>query len=89
MKLWDYMGIRRPIVANTNVPELTLWRDYIYLADHPTEFVANIHEALSDPTWQADERYAIAMQHTWEKQFQKVFLPLIKELKQSVYEPIS
>lgn len=87
MKLWDYMGLRRPIVANTAVPELMLWQQCIYLADQPDEFVARLYQALGEPDWQAEERYTIALQHTWDQQIQKALLGN-NTMEKSIQKPI-
>jgi glycosyltransferase involved in cell wall biosynthesis len=72
MKLWDYMGTSLPIVANEAVPEVTLWRHLVRIAETPDEFAAHIRLAVANPGWQAKERLDIASTHTWRHQARKL-----------------
>lgn len=68
MKLWDYMGTSRPVVANDAVPEVLLWDDVIRIGKTPAEFAEKIQESLKNPEWEAANRLRIARDNTWQKQ---------------------
>lgn len=71
-KLWDYMGTSRPIVANSVVPEVMLWKDVIHIAETPQQYAGAIQSALVDPMWKAAERLKIAKANTWKDQARKL-----------------
>ncbi|MGF1572256.1 MAG: glycosyltransferase [Sumerlaeia bacterium] len=77
MKLWDYMGTSRPVVANDAVPEVLLWQHVIHIGTEPAEFAAKIEESLADPSWMAQARLEIARDNTWKNQAERLcsFLP--------------
>ncbi len=72
MKLWDYMSISLPIVANDVVPEVNQWSHLILISKDPAEFAANVRFALANPTWKSDERLEEAQSHTWQQQARKL-----------------
>jgi glycosyltransferase involved in cell wall biosynthesis len=72
MKLWDYMSISLPIVANDVVPEVNQWSHLILISKDPTDFAANVRFALANPNWKSSERLATAKAHTWQQQAQKL-----------------
>lgn len=67
-KLWDYMAIGTPIVANATNPETLLWREVIRIAETPAAYAQAIAAALTDdaPSMQSRRR-DIARAHTWER----------------------
>lgn len=71
-KLWDYMGTSLPIVANSTVPEVLLWQDFIHVAQTPVQYIAAIQKALSNPEWKAKERLQVANDNTWKEQARKL-----------------
>lgn len=73
MKLWDYMGTARPIIANDAVPEVRLWQQLICVTETPQDFAANLQFVLANPNWKSGERFDVARENTWEKQAQKLY----------------
>jgi len=71
-KLWDYLGTSLPIVANDAVPELETCREYLYLSRSPEEFAKKILTALKSGGSNAEQRLALARDHTWERQAQRL-----------------
>lgn len=67
-KLWDYMGTSRPIVANSTVPEVQLWKDFFHVVETPKQYVMAIRKALAEPSWKSNERLKIAKANTWREQ---------------------
>ena len=72
MKLWDYMSISLPIVANNIIPEVNQWSDLVLISTNPADFAANVRFALANPNWKSSERLETARVHTWQKQAQKL-----------------
>jgi hypothetical protein len=72
-KLWDYMGTSLPVVANSVVPEVNLWRHVLLVSENPEEFALNIRFALANPGWRSQERWEVAQAHTWRIQAQKLY----------------
>jgi hypothetical protein len=72
MKLWDYMSISLPIVANNVIPEVNQWSHLVLISTDPAHFAANVRFALANPNWKSPERLATARAHTWQKQAQKL-----------------
>lgn len=72
-KLWDYMGTSLPVVANSVVPEVNLWRYVLLVSENPEEFALNIRFALANPGWRSQERWEVAQAHTWRIQAQKLY----------------
>ncbi|MDX2033706.1 MAG: glycosyltransferase [Blastocatellia bacterium] len=65
VKLYEYLSGGKPVIS-VRLPELTPYRESVYLADTPAEFAAQIDRALAEDTPQkAAERKAVARQHTW------------------------
>ncbi len=67
IKLWDYLGIGGPIVANDSNPETLLWADYVRICATPEAFAQGIDEALAEGRSRAPELMAVAREHTWDK----------------------
>ncbi len=72
MKLWDYMGTSRPVVANAAVPEVLLWESVIRVVLNPEGFAGELDAALVDTAWKASERLAIARENSWKRQGEKL-----------------
>lgn len=72
MKLWDYMGTGRPVVANEAVPEVLLWKSVIRIGRTPAEYAQEIRQSLAFPLWEAERRLEIARENTWENQGRKL-----------------
>jgi hypothetical protein len=71
-KLWDYLGTSLPIVANNAVPELQIYHETIYLSQTPEEFSQNILAALESNNRGAERRLALAWDHTWDRQAERL-----------------
>ena len=72
MKLWDYMGTSRPVVANAAVPEVLQWNSVIRVGKNPEEYANQLDAALANPEWKSDERLAIARENSWQRQGEKL-----------------
>lgn len=70
-KLWDYLGIGSPVVANANNPETLLWRKVVAIGETPVAFAACLDEALSEVASGVSDsreaRLAVARNHTWDQ----------------------
>ncbi len=71
-KLWDYMGTSLPIVANSAVPEVSLWQNVLHVAPTTQQYEGAILKALTNPSWKAAERLKIARANTWKAQARKL-----------------
>lgn len=67
-KLWDYLGMGKPIVANTANPETLLWRELIHIGATPAAYSEAVRAALGEKQIAPRERrLAVAKAHTWDK----------------------
>jgi GT2 family glycosyltransferase/glycosyltransferase involved in cell wall biosynthesis len=72
VKLYEYLSGGKPIVA-VRLPELKPYRDYVYLADEPTDFAAQLDAALTnDSPMKIQQRKMLAQQHTWRDRYQTI-----------------
>lgn len=72
VKLYEYLSGGKPVVA-VPLPELEPYRDYVYLAAEAPEFAAQLDAALAeDSPSQAQQRKALAQQHTWQRRYQTI-----------------
>jgi len=79
-KFWEYLGTSLPIVANDAVPELRIHGDLLYLSQSPEEFSRNILTALTSGMRGAERRLALAWDHTWDRQAERLLsLPAFSE----------
>jgi len=70
VKLYEYLSAGKPVVA-VPLPELEPWREHVYLARTPEEFVAQTERALAeDSPARAAARAAVARQHTWSTRYE-------------------
>jgi glycosyltransferase involved in cell wall biosynthesis len=68
MKLWDYLGTGKPIVANDANPETLLWSTVVRVGGNAESFALGIRAALAEQgTTLREQRLAIAHEHTWAK----------------------
>jgi GT2 family glycosyltransferase len=55
------------------LPELEPYRDLVYLAGTAAEFAAQLDRAIAEDSPQrADERKAVAREHTWERRYEAI-----------------
>lgn len=65
VKLYEYLSAGKPVVA-VPLPELEPWREHVYLARTPEEFVAQTERALAeDSPARVAARRAAVREHTW------------------------
>jgi glycosyltransferase involved in cell wall biosynthesis len=73
MKLWDYLGTGKPIVANDANPETLLWRRVVRIGATPAQFAEKLQEALHETDGALrEERLDVARANTWEKLSEKL-----------------
>lgn len=66
LKIDEYLAMGKPTVA-TNTKTMSLFRDYVHLADQPEEYVGLIEKALAEgPELKKAERIRFARSHSWE-----------------------
>jgi GT2 family glycosyltransferase/glycosyltransferase involved in cell wall biosynthesis len=67
VKFYEYLSWGKPVVS-TLLPELEQYREHLYLAQSPDDFVVQIEAALneSDPLL-IERRRGLAQQHTWKE----------------------
>jgi GT2 family glycosyltransferase/glycosyltransferase involved in cell wall biosynthesis len=72
VKLYEYLSGGKPVVA-VSLPELEPYRDYVHLADDPTDFAAQLDHALTtDSPTKIEQRKTLAQQHTWQSRYQTI-----------------
>jgi len=65
VKLYEYLSAGKPVVS-TRLPELEIYKDYIYLADTKEEFLIRIEEALrEDDETIKRKRIELAKENDW------------------------
>ncbi len=78
VKFYEYLSGGKPVVS-VAMPELELYRDYVYLAQDKHEFVAQLDRALAEDTPElAAGRRSLAQQHTWENRQKRIEAGLIE-----------
>lgn len=77
LKFWEFMATGKPIVA-AGVPELRAYQEHIGYAATSAEFIQLCEEALRNPA-QAEQRQALAQDHSWEKRVERL-LALLRSL---------
>jgi hypothetical protein len=73
MKLWDYMATGKPLLANTAVPEILLWREVVKIGENLRDFVEKLNWLINNQSWKKHERIKIATGYSWKNQFNKIF----------------
>lgn len=67
-KLWDYLGLGKPIVANDANPETLIWSQVVRVGATAEVFAAQVCDAFAEQgNALRERRLAIAHEHTWEK----------------------
>ncbi len=66
LKVDEYLAMGKPVVA-TSTKTMSLFKDHVYLAERPADYVPLIEKALAetDPAIR-DSRIRFARSHTWE-----------------------
>lgn len=68
MKLWDYLGTGKPIVANDANPETLQWSEVVRVGASAEAFALAVRAALAEQGGALRERrLEIAREHTWGK----------------------
>lgn len=71
-KLYQYLAVGRPIVA-TDLPEFAPFRELVYLAQTPEQFIAQVGQALAEPPQRVEERRRAAADCAWERRADALF----------------
>ncbi len=72
-KIDEYLGMGKPIVA-THTRAMEMFRDYVYLAAHPDEYIPLLEKALiEDSDEKAIARTFFAQSHTWEASVKAIY----------------
>ncbi|MFD2887104.1 glycosyltransferase [Chitinophaga cymbidii] len=73
LKIDEYLAMGKPVVA-TQTKTMSLFADYVYLAERPAGYVPLIEKALQEntPSRQAS-RIAFARTHTWENSVNEIY----------------
>ena len=80
VKLYEYLSGGKPVVS-VDLPELKPYRDDVYIAGDPLEFVDQIDLALAEDRQQLIERRrGLASQHTWSARYRSI----LSEFKKTV-----
>ncbi len=80
VKLYEYLSGGKPVVS-VKLPELTPYRDYVYLADGAADFAAKLDQAIAENDPQTVlRRKSLAQQHTWAERYKQI----ISEFKEGV-----
>jgi glycosyltransferase involved in cell wall biosynthesis len=71
VKFYEYLAAGKPVVS-TNLPELHLHTDFVYLAENIEKFEDYISTALSEDSVELQQkRREYAKNHSWENRFEK------------------
>jgi hypothetical protein len=91
VKVYEYLAAGKPVVA-TNIPELRILGDVVYIAKKKREFVSKLSTALKEKF--VNRRQLVARQNTWEKrgevlnsQIEKIFSPKVSVVIVSYNSP--
>jgi len=80
LKVHEFLASGKPIVS-TNLPFVDEYKDVIYVARNPSEFVEKIEVALTENNAEKrKKRISIASQNTWEHRIKSIE-DIIKSLK--------
>ncbi len=72
VKFYEYLSGGKPVVS-VNLPELKPYHDHVYLAENAPGFAAQLDRALAeDSQKKAEERKALARQHSWAERCQRI-----------------
>lgn len=73
LKIDEYLAMGKPVVA-TETKTMSLFRDYVYLAPQPADYVPLIEKALeeNDPS-KAAARTRFARTHSWENSVANIY----------------
>lgn len=72
VKLYEYLSGGKPVVS-APLPELTPYRDHLYVAENASDFAQKIDQAISEDNQEmAERRKRLAQRHTWESRYQQI-----------------
>lgn len=72
VKLYEYLSGGKPVVS-VALPELTAYRDHLYIAETASDFAKKIDRAISEDNPDlAERRKQIARCHTWESRYKQI-----------------
>jgi GT2 family glycosyltransferase/glycosyltransferase involved in cell wall biosynthesis len=78
VKLYEYLSGGKPVVS-VNLPELKGYRDAVYIAENPADFVDKLDLALTeDNDLLRERRKSLARQHTWPERYARIQAELVK-----------
>jgi glycosyltransferase involved in cell wall biosynthesis len=91
-KIDEYLAMGRPVVA-TETGAMGIFKDHVYFASTPEEYVRQIEKALAENSYEKErERIAFAHTHTWENSVAEIYKVMIRvkpELEEGVLESAS
>jgi GT2 family glycosyltransferase/glycosyltransferase involved in cell wall biosynthesis len=72
VKVYEYLSGGKPVVS-VNLPELAPYREHLYIANSPEEFVTSLDEALNDKDRDRSEaRRQLARSNDWRDRYQTI-----------------
>lgn len=78
MKFFEYLALGKPVVA-TDMPALSHYKKYVYIAKNPEEFVKYLKLALEeDSPKKQKERIKFASAHSWKNRGPKILKLLLE-----------
>jgi glycosyltransferase involved in cell wall biosynthesis len=84
LKLYEYLSAGKPVVS-TGLPAVADFRELVYVAQNPTEFIQQVDLALSQPDPERpQQQYAVVKQHSWSARVKEISELLEKYLEVSL-----
>ncbi|MDN3548271.1 glycosyltransferase [Mucilaginibacter aquaedulcis] len=82
-KIDEYLALGKPVVAS-NTKAMSIFKDYVYLADDSKAYIMHIKKALNENNEAViNERKKFAFQHTWENSVKLMSDKIILELNKT------
>ncbi len=83
-KIDEYLALGKPVVA-TKTKTMTLFKDYVYLADTPEDYIIEIGKAFNeDHSLLSSPRKDFAFLHTWENSVKLMSAKIIAALNKPI-----
>lgn len=80
-KIDEYLAVGKPVVATTT-EAMEIFREYVYLADSPSDYVRLIDNSLKDNTVAMElSRQEFAKEHSWENSVNLVYKSILETEK--------
>lgn len=79
-KIDEYLAMGKPVVA-TNTKTMSIFKDYVYLAESPQDYCRLIRRAIEENTSILEkQRIDFASSHTWKKSVEEMSLHITNKL---------